>query len=94
MSRRLACQSFSATEHVRLSNSLARLCARLVVLQVLLMTLQEDPPTCDIYKDNTHKFSKAFHELIAKCLQKDPNKRCVSGLDIPHLPLQRLREWN
>jgi len=44
-------------------------------MKVLLLTLQQDPPTCDIYKDNSFKFSKDFHSLISKCLRKDATKR-------------------
>ncbi len=49
-------------------------------MKVLLLTLQEEPPTCEIYKDNSYKFSKHYHSLIAKCLRKDPTKRYVPSL--------------
>jgi len=49
--------------------------AKFQPMKVLLLTLQEEPPTCDIYKDTTHKFSKHFYSLISKCLRKDPLKR-------------------
>ena len=54
--------------------------------QLLRSTLQEEPPTAEIYKDNSHKFSKHFHSLIAKCLRKDPTKRYL----LPYA-YQRLR---
>jgi len=42
-----------------------------------LLTLQEEPPTCEIYKDNSYKFSKSLASMIEKCLKKDPSKRYV-----------------
>eukprot|EP00823_Brevimastigomonas_motovehiculus_P002528 TRINITY_DN1544_c0_g1_i1.p1 TRINITY_DN1544_c0_g1~~TRINITY_DN1544_c0_g1_i1.p1 ORF type:complete len:527 (-),score=100.24 TRINITY_DN1544_c0_g1_i1:135-1628(-) len=44
-------------------------------MKVLLLTLQEPPPTCAIYNDSSTSFSKAYHNFIASCLQKDPTKR-------------------
>ncbi|GAB4820270.1 hypothetical protein N2152v2_007316 [Parachlorella kessleri] len=48
--------------------------ARLPPMKVLLMTIQNPPPTLE--SDNSKKhFSKAMRELVAKCLVKDPTKR-------------------
>jgi serine/threonine-protein kinase OSR1/STK39 len=49
--------------------------AKFQPMKVMLLTLQEDPPSADIYKDDTYKFSKNFHSMISKCLRKDPKKR-------------------
>ncbi|KAJ3065765.1 hypothetical protein HDU98_010870 [Podochytrium sp. JEL0797] len=43
-------------------------------LKVMMMTLQNDPPTLD-REQTFHKYSKSFKDLIDACLQKDPNKR-------------------
>lgn len=40
----------------------------------VLRRLQEDPPTLD-RENGTHKYSKAFKEFVASCLEKDPSKR-------------------
>lgn len=48
-------------------------CHSLTSCQVLLLTLQEDPPTQDVYK--TVKLSKAFASMVGKCLRKDPKQR-------------------
>ena len=44
-------------------------------MKVLMMTLQDPPPTCDSYKDQSYEFSSAFKEMVAECLQKDPARR-------------------
>ncbi|XVE88523.1 hypothetical protein DITRI_Ditri19aG0076000 [Diplodiscus trichospermus] len=42
-------------------------------MKVLLMTLQNAPPSLDYERDR--KFSKSFKQMIASCLVKDPSKR-------------------
>lgn len=49
--------------------------AKFQPMKVMLLTLSEEPPTCEIYKDNSYEFSSAFHEMISKCLRKDASKR-------------------
>ncbi|AYV86922.1 MAG: hypothetical protein Sylvanvirus14_7 [Sylvanvirus sp.] len=49
--------------------------ARFEPMKAMLLTLQEDPPTADLYNDRSFDFSKSFHRLVAKCLVKDPKKR-------------------
>ena len=44
-------------------------------MKVMLLTISEDPPTPDIYKDNSYQFSKNYASLIAKCLRRDTKKR-------------------
>ena len=48
-------------------------------LQVLLMTLQNDPPTLDsTCTDGTKKsrYSSKFKEMVSACLKKEPSERC------------------
>ncbi|KAF7367239.1 STE/STE20/FRAY protein kinase [Mycena sanguinolenta] len=42
--------------------------------RILMKTIQEDPPTLD-RDGGTHKYSRAFKELVDSCLVKDPSKR-------------------
>ena len=49
--------------------------AKFPPMKVMLLTLQEEPPTAAIYKDNSYEFSKHYHSMVAKCLRRDPKKR-------------------
>eukprot|EP00897_Mesotaenium_endlicherianum_P008646 jgi/Mesen1/780/ME000110S_11048 len=51
-------------------------------MKVLLMTLQNAPPGLDYDRDK--KFSKAFKEMIAVCLVKDPAKRPTADKLLKH----------
>mmetsp|Transcript_43320 Transcript_43320/g.104702 ORF Transcript_43320/g.104702 Transcript_43320/m.104702 type:complete len:461 (-) Transcript_43320:222-1604(-) len=56
-------------------------------MKVLILTIQEDPPSLDTYEEETgddfgeeddqvqEVFSKSFRSLVDICLQKDPSKR-------------------
>ncbi|KAJ3692482.1 hypothetical protein LUZ60_012832 [Juncus effusus] len=51
-------------------------------MKVLLMTLQNAPPGLDYERDR--RFSKAFRDLVAQCLVKDPKKRPSSEKLLKH----------
>ncbi|KAL0351014.1 UNVERIFIED_CONTAM: Serine/threonine-protein kinase fray2 [Sesamum radiatum] len=51
-------------------------------MKVLLMTLQNAPPGLDYERDK--RFSKAFKDLVAACLVKDPKKRPSSEKLLKH----------
>ena len=70
--------------------------AKFPPMKVLILTIQEDPPSLDSYDEEDdddldqtvdEEFSKAFRMLVAICLQKNPAKRptCQELLQSKHL---------
>jgi serine/threonine-protein kinase OSR1/STK39 len=53
-------------------------------MKVMLLTLQEPPPTPEVYEDNPKKISKHFRDLVAKCLKKEPGKRPTAEKLLEH----------
>ena len=51
--------------------------AKFSPMKVLLLTIQEDPPSLDTYNDgdNVALWSDSFRSMVNLCLQKDPNQR-------------------
>ena len=51
--------------------------AKYAPMKVLLLTIQEDPPSFETYNDGdgVNMWSKSFRSMIKLCLQKDPQKR-------------------
>ncbi|RHZ21103.1 hypothetical protein DYB37_007673 [Aphanomyces astaci] len=56
------------------------------VVHVLLLTLQEDPPSLRSYDDDGsgHQFSRHFKDMVRLCLQKDPAKRPTTSTLLKH----------
>ena len=57
--------------------------AKFPPIKVLMLTLQNEPPTLDRSKTK-HKFSKTFKDMIDSCLQKDPAKRPTAEKLLQH----------
>ncbi|CAK4624474.1 hypothetical protein LEN26_003556 [Aphanomyces euteiches] len=60
--------------------------ARYQPMKVLLLTLQEDPPSLRSYDDDGtgHQFSRHFKDMVRLCLQKDPSKRPTTSTLLKH----------
>jgi len=54
-------------------------------LKVLVKTLRDPPPTCDIYADKqTSKLPNSFHRMLKQCLKKNPSERPSAKKLISH----------
>nr|CCA22508.1 protein kinase putative [Albugo laibachii Nc14] len=60
--------------------------ARFQPMKVLLLTLQEDPPSLRTYDDDGtgHEFSRHFRDVVKNCLQKDPTRRPATSALLKH----------
>ncbi len=52
--------------------------------KIVLKTLEEEPPSCEIYHDNTYKFHKSFSAMVSKCLKKKPADRTTATKLLDH----------
>ena len=66
--------------------------ARFQPMKVMLLTLQEEPPTAEIYRDNSYQFSAHFHSMVGKCLRKDPKKRPTARKLFEHKFFRQARD--
>jgi serine/threonine-protein kinase OSR1/STK39 len=60
--------------------------ARFQPMKVLLLTLQEDPPSLRTYDDDGsgYQFGRHFKDVVKLCLQKDPTKRPGTAALLKH----------
>ena len=58
--------------------------AKLPPMKVLMMTLNNPPPTLDQSPDSKKHFSKAMRDIVAKCLMKSPSERPTAGQLLEH----------
>lgn len=58
--------------------------AKLPPMKVLMMTLNNPPPTLDQSPDSKKHFSKAMRDIVAKCLVKTPGERPTAAQLLEH----------
>uniref|UniRef100_A0A6A7G119 Protein kinase superfamily protein n=1 Tax=Hirondellea gigas TaxID=1518452 RepID=A0A6A7G119_9CRUS len=60
-------------------------------MKILMLTLQSEPPSTDIYGDQAVKTSKVFKGFVSSCLKKDVSKRPSAKELLKHKFLKKAR---
>lgn len=53
-------------------------------MKAMLMILENNSPSADLYNDRIHEFPSSFHDMVKGCLEKDPKNRPTARKLLKH----------